>query len=492
VRHPSAAALAERDAGRLAPRAAARLARHVAACAACDVRAARIASARAVFPALAAEAAPELRWDHIGARVHWVTSAEARGVGPRAGAPRRRTWALAGLGVVALATTLAVVAWPADVEVAPGRAVAPARVRRAIAASPGPAAAPAVGVITFVQGDARHGDVPLELDRPVRAGDVLATGPAARMVVQLGGGTGVALGPASRLEVRALGAAAIELGVVGQVHVEVAHRAVGQRFVVHAGAREVEVRGTRFAVEHHADRLAVACTRGLVAVRDRSGAVAVAAGAGLELEPGALIAHAAARRLDPARLATLERALALPLLPAWTDAESLYATSAALEVGAAPGAAVAIDGLAIGEGALRVRVMTGRHQVQVGATPPTWLDAPPGAAVAAGTPAAASPSAPAAPAEGAAARRARRAELAAALSADRRPLACLRPLQKRGLVEGSFATYDVGIDARGVRTHVNLVETNLPPELERCLRATVDEADLAPGAAAVVRFRLAF
>src|SRR5690606_15709821 len=114
----------------------------------------------------------------------------------------------------------------------------------------------------------------------------------------------------------------IELVVEGTIDVEVATRAPGQRFLVVAGERTVEVRGTQFRVRHDADATRVACRHGRVAVRDRGGEREVASARELVV--------AAAESIDAARVRALgvdeleQLASAIPVMvPLWTEPETL-------------------------------------------------------------------------------------------------------------------------------------------------------------------------
>src|SRR5690606_32534442 len=121
----------------------------------------------------------------------------------------------------------------------------------------------------------------------------------------------------------------IELHVQGEVSVEVSHRAAGQRFVVVAGERVVEVRGTAFEVAHEDGHVEVRCRHGLVEVRD-----AADGGATVEIAAGKRWAAAAGEPLTthvPGPLTAEEIAGAIErapaMLPAWTDAPSLLRTT---------------------------------------------------------------------------------------------------------------------------------------------------------------------
>jgi hypothetical protein len=495
VRHPAASQLADWRAGRLTGAAAARTAAHVEGCAGCAAKAARLATARQAMDAIRDEPAPELGWDHIAARIYWVTSSEKRRSARIGAAGRlRRSVRWAAVGALATATAVgAALLVGGDRPLLEPTAAAPVAVA---VAAPAAESRPLVGVVTFVQGEVSIGGAPLELDRPLGPGDLVATGDG-RVTVQFGRGSGFTVGPGSRLALAGFDARSIELVLeaggaeAAGLDVEVSQRAADQRFVVTAGARQVEVRGTRFSVEHGGERLAVACHHGAVVVRDGSGELAVAAGQAIALEPGALIAGAVPRPIDPARLAALERAASMPLLPAWTDAGALFQTSTALEVSAAPGVPVVIDGLAVGDGSFQLRVMSGRHQLAAGDAEPSWIDAPAGPRPAPLTIDLQARAREAA-ADDAAARRLRRGQLAARLDHSRAARQCLRSLEKQGLVEGSHATFEVAIDGAGAKLHVNVVASNLPPHIERCLRDVVDDAALPAGPAATVRYRMSF
>src|SRR5690606_35296003 len=99
--------------------------------------------------------------------------------------------------------------------------------------------------------------------------------------------SGFALGPRSMVELRRFDERAIELVVDGTIDIDVAPRAPGQVFLVHAGDRTIEVRGTHFRVAHTGEATRVACRHGLVAVRDAHGEVEVGAARRLELPAGA-------------------------------------------------------------------------------------------------------------------------------------------------------------------------------------------------------------
>lgn len=122
----------------------------------------------------------------------------------------------------------------------------------------------------------------------------------------------------------------------GTIHLAVEHRRRSERFVVALTDAEVEVRGTRFAVDAHEGHLRrVRVTEGLVAVR-RAGQPERLVGAGSSLEVTGPVAVApAAATLDPVESpATTPGAGAAPIVMAAPRAESARPTT---DTGAAAG-----------------------------------------------------------------------------------------------------------------------------------------------------------
>src|SRR5690606_11206296 len=335
------------------------------------------------------------------------------------------------------------------------------------------------------------------------------------LVVQFGHRSGLALEPDSRARLRRFDRGGIELEVDGVVELDLAPREPGQTFDVVAGRHRISVRGTAFRVDHRDGALEVACAHGRVVVSDGEREVALDGGHSLALLREVVLDRAARRPIDPARLARLEESLAAPLLPAWTEPRALFETSSRLEMAAAPGRRVRVDGAWVGEGSFALRVMSGRHHIQVaderGAWGPgAWIEAEPGgsqaaraadgglvvagarASASAGASAAA-PDAPRRPAAGRReARRLRSAQLAAALDESSRARQCIEPLEKRDLAAGSRVLFDIGVNPDGSQGHLNVVESNVPSAVERCLRHLVDSVDLPAGPAATVRYEFAF
>lgn len=546
-RHIAPHRLALAVAGRVTARDASRIADHLAACDRCSRAAHRLEGTRAAMRAIAAQPDPELRWDHIGARIYWSTSSARYAALRHADRPWWRRWPVAlGLGLaVAGAATLAVVFGLGAGRGAGGGAAgttAASRGAQAERAQPTPGANPAAsssphpatpleGVVTFARGDVTLGGKPVRVAdlfaRQLGPGAHLATRAHGRVVVQFGRGSGFVLGPNTSLELRRFDQRAVELAVDGTVEVEVSRRAPGQTFAVVAGHHRVSVRGTGFRVESRDRQLDVVCAHGLVVVTGDEGGddgeVSLGPGQTVHLWRQTLLRHARRQPVDPARLAALDRSLAGPLLPAWTEPRALFDTSSTLTLEAGPGRRVRVDGDVVGEGDFSLRVMSGRHHLEVagargGWGKGAWVVAAPGARQVAragadgavhATPAGEPGGAAETPDTGArqdahdaaqaaqeasprAARRVRRAQLDQALVGSAGTHRCMSPLEKRDLVAGSFIVFDIGIDGGGTQAHLNVVDSNVPPEVERCLRQVVDGLALPAGPAATLHYRLSF
>ena len=530
-RHVAAHRLADAAAGRTGEREAARIKQHLDSCPRCSGQAERLARVRSAMNDIAGTPAPELGWDRIGVRLYWENSSarhaalrrQERSPWPRRVALGVTSGLLVAMGAY-VATTLL------GEQPAPMRAAAPADVVTPAASGGEVMQAPAAmrGVVTFASGSTSVDGAPVDIralfDRPIGAGTRLESAPGGRLVVQFGRQSGFALGPASSVYLRRFDEEAVELEILnGSLDVEVSKRALGQTFTVVAGRHRVSVRGTAFRVDHRNGELQVACAHGRVVVTDGASEVALDAGQQIHLLREVMLARAARSQIDPERLAELESSLSGPLLPAWTEPRALFDTSSIIDVSATAGQEVRLDGIDVGEGAFVLRVMSGRHKLEVadergdfGAG--AWIQAGPGerhsararqdgaVRVAAASerpdassaelpeqgPRAASPLPPTSADDTRAARRIRREQLAAAFDGSGRALQCMEPLEKRDLVAGSFVVFDVGINADGSQGHLNIAESNVPAEVERCLRRVVDAVELPPGPAATVRYKLAF
>ncbi len=361
---------------------------------------------------------------------------------------------------------------------------------------PGPVCALLLGLVTLAQGDARQLGALAEgelLATPITAGAALATGPDGQLAVQLGSGTAFALGPSSQLAIARLDGATIELHVEGEVTVEVARRAPGQRFVVVAGGREVEVRGTAFSVTHRDGALEVACSHGLVAVAEPARpdeVVEVGAGRRWAIGADESLLDAVPAPMDAAGLTRLLAAQPAQL-PAWTDAPSLLRTSGPLAIAAPAGRAVRVDGVVMGAGAVTMRVMSGRHLVEVERAPGRYGAARWVATRDDGRPTRVAAAVPEPRERGSSASSARRGQLEDQV--DHRAMrGCLRGLAKQGLAAGTHVEVKIGVDETGAVTYLNLGDTDLPASTASCVRDVVARVRFAAGDAASWRHRFSF
>lgn len=529
-RHVAPSRLADLAAGRLGGAAAARARRHLDACPACHAAWHRVKAARAAFVDLGSAPAPELRWDRVRTQIYrevaWskgaagsagAAGAAGSGASPAA-ATSRRSWAWRAAPALAVAAAAAAVVWWAPWRAAHPGAPTPAAAHvpvtppaRPEVASPDPsvipvelAPAPWSAVVTLIEGDAAlapagasgPGDEEVDPDvigaRAIGAGARLRTGDG-RLALQLGPQTVVTLGPRSTLELVRLDAAAVTLAVDGQLDLEVARRAAGQRFVVAAGERSIEVRGTAFRVVHHDGALAVACEHGRVVVQAGDAAVEVGAGQGLTLDADAPVLGRAPRSLGDDELAALVATRAAPV-PVWLDADTALRTTAPLAILAPRARAVKVDGVVIGRGPVWMRVSPGRHLVEAELapgrfSPARWVEVD-GTTTRPVTLTAAEPDEPP-PVGGPEARRARRAELARALDQGRLRT-CVRALDKQGIAAGTHVELEIGVDAAGAIRFLNIADTSLPARAAACVRDAVAAARLGAGVAASWRHRVTF
>ncbi|HLL25343.1 MAG TPA: FecR family protein, partial [Kofleriaceae bacterium] len=347
------------------------------------------------------------------------------------------------------------------------------------------------------------GDVMIDGIRPTDlfarrlvAGNVIATGDG-RVDVQFGDASAFALAPRSMLELRRFDADAIELVVEGTVDIDVAPRAARQTFIVRAGDRVVEVRGTRFRVQHDKTKTVVACRHGLVAVRAGSGHVEVGAARRVELAPHQAVASDRMRPLSFDEVNDLAQStpMTLPMFDhisrsqasGWLDA--LLQSSAPLEIATVGRREVRVDGVELGMAPLRVRVAPGRHIVDVADAAGRyrragWVD------VAVPT-AATKPARLEVPAEPTAPTRtvnARKKQLAT--GADKSRLAhCVRSIAKSGLT-GTYVQIEIAVDAQGAVSFLNILDTDLPSTTANCVRDVLTAVRFGPGDAATWRERI--
>jgi hypothetical protein len=364
--------------------------------------------------------------------------------------------------------------------------VAPVRAPSPIAR---PAPAALAGLVNRAAGDVmigglRSGDV---FGRRIVAGDVIATG-AGRIDVQFGTASAFQLAPRSQLELRRFDAGTIELVIDGTVDIQVGARAIDQRFIVHAGARDIEVRGTQFRVSHDRAGTTVACRHGLVAVRDVHGQLEVAGARGLTIPGDRAVTDEHVAPLTAAELASLASTVPYTL-PLWTDAGALATSTAPLEVTAPRGRPVdvRVDGIEHGLAPVRVRVLPGRHTVEAADSAGRfrragWVDVGSSAARLA-IPAEVAPARPAEVGDIAA----RSKQLRAGV--DRARLErCIRRITKAGLSVTSVQV-ELAVDAGGAIRFLN-VDSDLPSTTAACVREVLTDIQFGAGAAATWRERV--
>lgn len=490
---------ADAFAGRLSDAELAALERHASRCPRCQKARERVERASGSFDAIRAQAAPELPWDSVRARVYWSVSKERRS-GAHAAVRRRRPargLVYGALGALAVASAGALLVAARTESPAPAHDGVAAR---ATGHGPGAIAAPVApaplrGLVTRIAGIATD-DVLVDgarahdlFARQLAAGSVLATGDA-RVDVQFGEASAFALGPRSTLELRRFDVQNVELVVSGTVDVEVGPRAPDQRFVVVAGAHEVEVRGTQFRVRRDGSTTEIACRHGVVAVRDRAGAqVEVGAGRRVQIASGAAVSPAHVVALSVDELAALSDASPVRL-PVW-DPAALATSSAPLEISAGARDVrrdVRVDGIELGPAPLRVRVMPGRHTVEAmdrhgRFRRAGWVDVP---APGAGRPLARL-EIPADPPRSAGVAQ-RRRQLRAGID-PARLAGCTRSIAKAGLTD-TYVQIELAVDETGAVEFLNVIDTDLPSATARCVREVLADVRFGAGAAATWRERI--
>ncbi len=456
---------------------------HVADCAQCAKVRDRVTRASDSFASIKTRQAPDLGWDSVRAKVHWSVSTERRqrGAEGRKNAPPRSRagWFAAGAVAVAGVVAIAVVpsrdvAEPTVATIDPPKALTPQ-------------AKPAVALAGLV--NRTTGDVMIDGIRPtepfalrLEAGRKIATGDG-RVDVQFGDASAFALGPHSRLELVKFDSHAIELAIDGTIDVTVAPRAAGQTFIVRAGDRTIEVRGTQFRVDHTAARTTIACRHGLVAVHDPDGQVEVPTARRVSIQ-----SKQRSRVVAMSNDEITELAEATPLtMPVW-DPGTLV-SSAPLAIATAGRRSVRLDGVEVGEAPMRIRVMPGRHTVEAADNQGRyrragWIDV--AAPTASGKPARLDIQPEPPPTRSV---DERRRQLRTNL--DHAKLsACTRAAAKQGLAAGAYVQIEISIDAQGAVGFLNVLETDLPKKLADCVHGVLRDIRFKPGTAASWRERI--
>lgn len=471
-------------AGQLAAADISEMEAHAAACKKCDRAKNRVQRASDTFPVIRLQPTPELGWDSVRAQIHWTISKEKRETASHPKIARRPIWPVFAIGALAAGATG--VYFFTRTPASPRAVVAP------IAHAP-EAPTAITALVSRLAGDVMIDGVrPVDaFAKPLGTGTVLATGDG-RVDLQFGEASAFALGPRSTLELRSFDAATIALVVDGTVDLVVAPRKPGQRFLVIAGDRTIEVRGTRFTVKHDATGTLVSCQHGLVAVRDTNApaidVVEVATARKAFVPAGHRTTEAHAVPLTADELVTLAGATPWST-PGWTG--DLVARTAPLDVvAAAPKRTVRVDGIELGAAPFAMRVAPGRHTIEaadsagklrkagwvdVTATKPAHFEAMP------------IEEQPAAPVGNAIATRKR--ELAAGVD-HARLNQCTRRLAKSGLT-GTYVTYEIKVDAAGAVDVLNVVDTDLPADTAACVHDALAAVHFAAGGAATWRAKLA-
>ncbi|MGE0550106.1 MAG: FecR domain-containing protein [Kofleriaceae bacterium] len=449
------------------------------------------------FATIRMQVAPDLSWDSIRARVHWWVSKERNSNtdGTTPSRAPRLAWSMAAVATVAAIAALVPRSEQSPIPVA-GRMAVPPTPMTADAAAPATAPVQLAGLVTRVAGASgglmvdgeRRDDV---FESRLRAGTVLAT-KHGRVDVQFGIGSAFALGPASSVELRRFDADAIELVVDGTIDVEVAPRTARQRFVVIAGDRVIEVRGTQFQVTRTATSIEVVCRHGAVAVTDRTGAppAMVSASRKIELVAGQSVERAQVVSASASELDQLARAtpMTLPWIARWEDVDALVASSAALEIAADAPREVRVDGVELGQAPLRVRAMLGRHTVEAADRAGRfrrigWVDV-------------AAPSQPSSlsrvvvPEQSVAARSLGERPKQFRAGIDRARLrTCTRSIAKAGLT-GTYVEIELSVAAQGAIGFLNVIDSDLPAATARCVRDVLADVQFGAGTAATWRERI--
>jgi hypothetical protein len=467
--------------------------RHAASCDRCARARERIARASDSFVAIRNQPAPELPWDSVRARVHWSVSTERHRRIEVEQAARPRRWlapaalaaGLAGVLVHALATEPL-----APYRAAPGAPVAVPTPTRAGTPTPPPVTPTAIaGLVNRATGEVMiDGIRPDDLfARKIVAGTVLATGDG-RVDVQFGEASAFAVAPRSMLELRRFDADAIELVVEGTVDIEVAPRATHQTFIVRAGDRVVEVRGTQFRVQHDDERTSVACRHGLVDVRDaRGGRVEVGAARRVDVAADHAVSPDRMRPLSIDEVNDLAQATPMTL-PMW-NIDTLLQGSAPLEIATVGRRDVRVDGVELGRAPMRVRVLPGRHTVEAADHAGRfrragWVDV--AVPVAGSKPARVEIHAEPPPTRKF---NARRRQLLSKMN-KARLARCVTGAAKSGLLTGAYVQIEIAVDAQGAVNFLNVIDTDLPSTSSSCVREVLADVRFGPGDAATWRERI--
>jgi len=426
---------------------------------------------------------PDLGWDAVRAKVHWSVSTERHARVPARSPRRRLAWFALGGAVAIAAGAVALGAFgggaESDTRVAEHPSATPSP------RSPVPAPAALAGIVNRTTGDVMVDGIRASDPFALRlhAGTVIATG-AGRVDVQFGADSAFALGPHSRLELVQFDQRRVELAIEGTIDVEVAPRAPDQTFVVRAGARTIEVRGTQFRVHHAAAATTVACRHGLVAVHDAATAAPIEVGTARRVELGGADARVTPMSIEE----VTELVEATPLtMPVWDI--GMLASSAPLAIATSGARAIRVDGVEVGEAPMKIRVMPGRHTVEAADDRGRyrragWVDVAAPSAHAPPARLAVLPEPP--PTRGT---DTRRRQLRAGIRNDAFS-ACTRVAAKQGLLAGAYVQIQISVETDGSVGMLNVIETDLPHKLADCIHGVLRQIRFSPGPAATWRERI--
>lgn len=471
--HLSPVQLADLCKGDLAQAQDARAQQHLQGCEQCKDAHERVKKGIAAMKEIGEQEAPELAWDHISARIYWSTSSDRRAKERK---PERRPWRIAVVGVAGVGLVAGLLLWQqgraqpkqvADVPVV-------TQPSRELVVAPPVAPSALQGLVVLAEGEHQG----IILNEPVVAGSEFST-KQGRLIIQFDDHSAFRVAPNSTLAIERLDSERIALRIEGRVDVDITRRQPGQEFVVLAGQHEVQVRGTAFRVDYAGGDLDVQCIRGKVIVSDGT--------RGVDVSAGQRFATLRALPIDSEKLAALDKAMRMPMLPMWQAPAELIKNTSLLELqsGDLP---IAIDGTYIADGSFTLRTTPGSHEVAIvdrdGGIPRGQS-----IATSAGRRALKRIVSNKAVSKD---RSVRKRELRAAIEESKRAERCLAPLAKQRMLEGSYLTLEVGINADGSQSFLNLQGSNLSSAIQSCLRDAVDAEQLSAGPAASFRIRLSY
>ncbi len=491
MKHIAAHRWAALQAGTLSASEDQALRAHALACAQCRTVRDRVVAGMLEFSAIAQAPAPELRWESTRTQIHWQVAAARRTDGTATPAWfRRRNWQLAAL-VPAVAAVAGV--WLAVRDTAPLRSttatttamtMSPTQTQLPAAATPVPLGgwiSKVQGGAVVVNGERADNDASMAalFNRTISAGATVATADAT-LHIQFGP-SGFGLAPHSTATLRRFDDRAVELVVDGMIDVEVTARAANQRFLIVAGTRTIEVRGTQFRVDHRSALLTVWCRHGHVVVADGARRVDVVGGMGVTLpddNSGSAATWPAASPLPDQAMAMLSAST--PVVAATIESAQ---QGSVLAINASPGRAVRVDGVDVGVGDMWLRSTQGRHRVEAGNAAGrfrsgVWVD---GAAQPAGQPrvvVAALVRDSDGP-DNDDARRIRQGQLRAGLN-HQELAACVRAVAKQGFGD-AFVALQIKVDSRGDIAVLNAVDSDLSATIVECVRTAISHMSFPAG-----------